>query len=155
MTRDKAIRKTHPTVAVINAETQAWDSEGNEVTLNEELIATEMEKLQLGYDFLKSIKVDKSEMSVMFRMPSESHKKFNDFIKENKLNSPISEKTKVVFISSKLPKPLIKSKIKFNSLINLGFGGVHYSIKNFVENQENCISYTEKILQKEFEFVLV
>ena len=116
---------------------------------------SEMEKLQLAYDFLKSINLADNEMSVMFRMPSESHKKFNDFVKENKLNSPISEKTKVVFISSKLPKPLIKSKIKFNSVINLGFGGVHYSIKNFVENHENCISYTEKKLQKEFEFVLM
>jgi len=50
MTRDKAIRKTHPTVAVINAETQAWDSEGNEVTLNEELISAEMERLQAEYN---------------------------------------------------------------------------------------------------------
>jgi len=50
MTRDKAIRNTHPTVAVINAETQAWDSEGNEVTLNEELISAEMVRLQAEYD---------------------------------------------------------------------------------------------------------
>ena len=50
MTRDKAIRRTHPTVAVINAETQAWDSEGNEVTLNEELISAEMERLQAEYN---------------------------------------------------------------------------------------------------------
>jgi hypothetical protein len=50
MTRDKAIRKTHPTVAVINAETQAWDSEGNEVILNEELISAEMERLQAEYN---------------------------------------------------------------------------------------------------------
>ena len=50
MTRDKAIRKTHPTVAVINAETQAWDSQGNEVTLNEELISAEMERLQAEYN---------------------------------------------------------------------------------------------------------
>jgi hypothetical protein len=50
MTRDKAIRKTHPTVAVINGETQAWDSEGNEVTLNEELISAEMERLQAEYN---------------------------------------------------------------------------------------------------------
>ena len=80
---------------------------------------------------------------------------FNDFVKENKLNSPITEKTKIVFISSKLPKPFVKSKVKFNCVINLGFGGVHYSIKNFVENHENLIFYTEKKSQKEFEFVLV
>lgn len=116
---------------------------------------SEMEKLQLAHNFLKSIDLPDNEMTVMFRMPSESHKKFNDFVKENKLNSPITEKTKVVFISSKLPKPLIKSKVKFNSIINLGFGGVHYSIKNFVENHENSISYTEKKSQRELEFVLV
>jgi hypothetical protein len=50
MIRDKAIRKTHPTVVVINGETQAFDSEGNEVILNEELISTEMERLQADYD---------------------------------------------------------------------------------------------------------
>ena len=116
---------------------------------------SEMEKLQLAYDFLKSIDIDNTEMSVMFRLPSETHKKFNDFVKENKLNSPITEKTKIVFISSKLPKPFVKSKVKFNCVINLGFGGVHYSIKNFVENHENLIFYTEKKSQKEFEFVLV
>ena len=115
----------------------------------------EMEKLQLAYEFLKSIGIDNTEMAVMFRLPSESHKKFNDFVKEHKLNSPITEKTKVVFISSKLPKPFVKSKVKFNCVINLGFGGVHYSIKNFVENHENLIFYTEKKSQKEFEFVLV
>lgn len=116
---------------------------------------SELEKLQLSYDFLKSIDIDNSEMSVMFRLPSESHKKFNDFVKENKLNSPITEKTKVVFISSKLPKPLVKSKVKFNSVINLGFGGVHYSIKNFVENHENLIFYTDKKTQRELDFVIL
>jgi hypothetical protein len=50
MIRDKAIRKTHPTVVVINGETQAFDSEGNEVILNEELISAEMERLQAEYD---------------------------------------------------------------------------------------------------------
>jgi len=50
MIRDKAIRKTHPTVVVINGETQAFDSEGNEVILNEELISAEMERLQAEYN---------------------------------------------------------------------------------------------------------
>jgi hypothetical protein len=50
MIRDKAIRKTHPTVVVINGETQAFDSEGNEVILNEELISAEMVRLQADYD---------------------------------------------------------------------------------------------------------
>jgi len=83
-------------------------------------------------------------MSVMFRLPAETGKNFNDFVKNNQLNNPITDKTKIVFISSKLPKPVIKSKVKFNCVINLGLGGVHYTIKNFTENHENLINFSEK-----------
>lgn len=116
---------------------------------------SELEKLEESVDFLKSIGIDNLSMSVMFRLPSDTHKKFNDFVKINQLNSPISENTKIVFISSKLPKPLLKSKIHFNSVINLGLSGVHYSMKNFIENHENLLIFSEKSRSKEFSFVLL
>jgi hypothetical protein len=113
---------------------------------------SELEKLEQSYNFLKSVGIDNDQMSVMFRLPSDTHKKFNDFVKTNSLNSPITEKTKIVFISSKLPKPLLKSKVHFNSIVNLGFGGVHYSIKNYVENHHNTIYFSEKSNRRDFVF---
>lgn len=113
---------------------------------------SELEKLEQSYNFLKSTGLEDAQMSVLFRLPSDTHKKFNDFVKSNNLNSPITEKTQIVFISSKLPKPLLKSKVYFNSVINLGFGGVHYSIKNYVENHHNTIYFSEKSNRKDFEF---
>jgi len=50
MDRDTAIRNTHPTVTNINAERDAWDKDGNVVTLDESKIAPEMARLQAEYD---------------------------------------------------------------------------------------------------------
>ena len=68
MIRDKAIRKTHPTVVVINGETQAFDSEGNEVILNEELISAEMERLQAEYDSNEYKRKRKEDKRTKFRL---------------------------------------------------------------------------------------
>jgi hypothetical protein len=116
---------------------------------------SEFEKLTQAYEFLQTQGISNESISVMFRLDSKIDEKFNIFIKENKLNSPITENTKVVFISSKLPKPVLKSNIKFNAVINMGFGGVHYSIREYVGNHENLIYYTEKKNVKDPQFVLL
>lgn len=115
----------------------------------------EFKKLSQAYEFLKMLGIPNEQQSVMFRLDSNIDKNFNNFVKETGLNSPITENTKVVFISSKIPKPVLKSNLKFNSVINMGFGGVHYSIRDYVGNHENLVYYTEKKLQKEFDFVIV
>lgn len=115
----------------------------------------EFNKLQAAYNFLKSEGFENKDMSVMFRTDSKIDQKFNNFVKENELNSPIGENTKIVFISSKMPKPVLKSNIRFHSVINMGYDAVHYSIRDFMKNHENLIIYTEKTSQKEFSFVLV
>jgi hypothetical protein len=115
----------------------------------------ELKKLTQVHEFLKTLGIPNEELSVMFRLDSNIDKNFNNFVKENGLNSPITENTKIVFISSKLPKPVLKSKLYFNSVINMGFGGVHYSIRDYVGNHENLVYYTEKKIQKEFDFVIV
>ena len=51
--RDKAIRNTHTNVVSINAETDAWDKDGNVVELDESKIKTEMARLQADYDSKK------------------------------------------------------------------------------------------------------
>ena len=48
--RDSAIRNTHPTVVIINAETDAWDKDGNVVVLDESKIDAEVIRLQVEYD---------------------------------------------------------------------------------------------------------
>jgi hypothetical protein len=103
---------------------------------------SELEKLIIVHTFLKSIGLENHQMSVMFRLPTDTHLNFNNFVKNNGLNSPIKEHTQIVFISSKLPKPVLKSKIKFHSIINLGFDNVHYTMRDFVKFHENVIFYS-------------
>lgn len=116
---------------------------------------SELEKTEMSYKFLSSVGIRNDEISVMFRLPSTTHKKFNDFVKNNNLNNSIGLDTKVVFVSSKMPKPVLKSKIKFNSVINLGFGNVHYTMRDYVGKHENLIFYSAGSKQKELEFVYV
>ena len=47
--RDSAIRRVHPEVVTINGGKQAWDDDGKEVELNEELILQEIEKIKEEY----------------------------------------------------------------------------------------------------------
>jgi hypothetical protein len=105
---------------------------------------SELEKLKMSCAFLKEIGVAEDEMTVMFRLPSTSDLNFNEFVRNNNLNSPITNNTKVVFVSSKLPKPVLKSKLHFNSVINLGHGNVHYTMRDFVTKHENMVFYSEK-----------
>jgi hypothetical protein len=105
---------------------------------------SELENLMIAYKFLSEIGISNNEISVMFRLPSDTHENFNNFVKNNNLNSPLTEQTKIVFVSSKLPKPVLKSKIKFHSILNMGFNNVHYTMRDFVGNHENLIFYSKK-----------
>lgn len=104
------------------------------------------------YNFLSSMGYSNDEMSVMFRLPNSDGKEFNDFVKNCGLNNPITDKTKFVFVSIKMPKPVLKSKIQFNSVISLGRSNVHYTIREFFKNRHNLIYYCEPNKQKEFNF---
>ena len=50
MDRHTAILNTHPLVRTINAEIEAWDIDGNVVTLDESKIEAELARLQSEYD---------------------------------------------------------------------------------------------------------
>lgn len=105
---------------------------------------SELEHLTRAYEFLSSIGIENHQMSVMFRLPTDTHLNFNNFVKNHGLNSPIKDHTQIVFISSKLPKPVLKSKIKFHAIINLGFDNVHYTMRDFVKSHENVIFYSNQ-----------
>ena len=51
--RDLAIRNTHPTIVTISDDKEAWDNDGNSVTLDESKISTEIIRLQAEYDAQK------------------------------------------------------------------------------------------------------
>jgi hypothetical protein len=113
----------------------------------------ESSKTRIAHQFAKELGFKDNEMSVMFRLSKDSDEhNLNNFIKENGLNSPITSNTKIVFISGKFPKPIIKSKIKFHSIVNFGVMTVHYTTKNFADNHENVIYFSSKEPQREFNF---
>jgi hypothetical protein len=112
----------------------------------------EQEKTAEIYNFLKSQGYRDEEMSVLFRLPTSQGKEFNEFVKNNNLNSPITDETKFVFISIKMPKPVVKSGINFQTVVSLGKSNVHYTIREFFKNRQNLIYYCGKTVQKEFRF---
>lgn len=94
---------------------------------------------------IQSWGINSSEMSVLFRMPNESHGTFNQYVKENSLNNEVNENTKVVFVSTKIPKPLIKSGIKFNTVLNLGYyRDLHFSMSVLLNSTTNVCYYNNK-----------
>lgn len=113
---------------------------------------TELEKIQQNFEFFQNIGLHSNEMSVLFRLPTETGKEFNDYVRENKLNSGVSEKTKVVFISSQIPKTILSPKKIFNCVLNYNFYNVHFRIRDFVNWHENVINIIEKESQRRLNF---
>ncbi len=95
--------------------------------------------------WLKKQGIPEKDISVLFRLPNSTGNLLNEFIKQENLNNPLDENTKVVFVSQKIPKPLIKSGIDFKLILNLGsLSGVHYSISTYLDNRPDVIRYTDK-----------
>lgn len=105
---------------------------------------SELKHLELCYKLFQKYGISTEEMTVLFRLEGEIGKNTNSFIKENKLNNPISEKIKIVFISGKVPKPLVESKTNFSTILNFGISGVHYTLSNYLKNHHFVINYTLK-----------
>jgi hypothetical protein len=106
---------------------------------------SEITNLKKWYGYLNSKNIQKSDISVMFRTENGNDRIFNELVKEYGLNSPIGENTKFVFVSQKLPKPVIKSKIQFNCVINLGsINGVHFTLTSFLQDFPDIILYNDK-----------
>jgi hypothetical protein len=61
------------------------------------------------------------------------------------LNNPVDENTKVVFVSTKITKPLVKSGVKFKTVINLGYYNyLHFTMSAAVDNAQNLVYYSMK-----------
>jgi hypothetical protein len=114
---------------------------------------SEIEHLKSINDFLISKNVPSEQISVMFRLDSSSGKLCNDYIKENKLNSSLSEETRFICVSGKIPKPLIESGKKFDLVLHFGTNSAHYTLKEYIRNHHNVISMTLDNKNKELKFV--
>lgn len=105
---------------------------------------SELDKLTTSVTFLNEIGINNSEMSVLFRLPKITGDDFNNFIRNNNINNPVTKDTKVVFISSKIPKTLLDPRKEFNCVINFNFYSIHYTIRDFLKWHHNVISVLEK-----------
>ncbi len=108
-------------------------------------IGQEFQQLKKWSNYLLSRGIQKDEISVMFRTDNSTDKSFNELVRSFGLNNPVTESTKVVVISVKLPKPVVKSNIQFETVINLNQrGGAHYSLSSYLQDYPGIIYYNQK-----------
>ena len=100
---------------------------------------SELEHLKITHNFLKNLKIEDSQMTTLFRLESSFGAMCNSYIKENKLNSTLSDETRYVFISGKVPRPLLESKKNFDLVVNLGVNSAHYNLQNLTRYHYNTI----------------
>lgn len=105
---------------------------------------SELEMIAVWTEFAIRMGIQTEHMSVMFRLPNEQAE-FNQFVKTAKLNNPVDENTRLVFVSTKITKPLIKAGIKFNTVVNLGYYNyMHFTMSTVVDNARNLVYYSMK-----------
>jgi hypothetical protein len=105
---------------------------------------SELKHIDYCYKLFERLGISTDEMSTLFRLDGGAGKEFNKFVKDNKLNNILTNDSKIVFISGKVPKPLIEAKINFSSVLNLGIQGVHYTLSSYLKNHHFVINYTLK-----------
>lgn len=103
-------------------------------------------------DLLKGLGLDETEISVLFRLPSTTDHEFNDYVRENSLNSPLTDKTRAVLVSQKIPKPVYQSKIKFQCAVNFSDFNTHYTMRQYLSSYQNIIEISNgKTRTRQFE----
>jgi hypothetical protein len=89
--------------------------------------------------------VPNEQCSVLFRLDNNNDPNhFNDYIKDNNLNNPVDNNTKIVYITtSKLPKPLLRSNWHPQAAITTfsGYGGAGSKVEGFLETLDLVIHY--------------
>lgn len=113
---------------------------------------TELENLKTFYNFFKDSGITNQQMSVLFRLDSGAGKICNDFIRENKINNPITDDVKIFFISAKVPKTILQSNFEIDTILNLGTNSAHYTLKNLIKNHHCVINYTPDRSKKGLNF---
>lgn len=112
----------------------------------------ELKKIKEIYHMLIGAGFSSQQMSVMFRLSNKDDMNFNIFVKNNYLNNEISDQTKFVFVNTKIPKPVLKSNIRFNNIIVLGKLPHQQWIREYTKNKPNLVFYCESNRQMELNF---
>lgn len=112
------------------------------------------EHQELGYlkkwhKYLFSLGYTENDMTVMFRVDNITNKAFNDYVRDNKLNTPIRKDMKVVFVSRRIKKPLVKSGIDFGLVISCDPLGSHHALKKILDDKYNSIVYVDRLEENE------
>lgn len=108
---------------------------------------SELVKLKQAVEFFKDIGLENNEISVLVRLSNDRGKDFNEYVRENKFNSPLSDTTKVVVLSAELPKPILNPRRTFHSVLNFNYYDVDYRLREYVYGHPNVITVMEKNIQ--------
>lgn len=103
-------------------------------------VSASLSYLEKTMKIMEKIGISCEEQSVMFRLPNSTDKDFNQFVKDQKLNNPINEKTRIVYVSGKVTKPIFESRMYFHSVLSYNAVFPHYIISNYLKNQANIIT---------------
>ena len=99
------------------------------------------EKLVTSHAAFRNI-VTPAQISVQFRLSSENSRGFNEYIKENGINSPVDKNTKVVYTSiEKLNKPLITSDCCPKAAILLESRRVNHKMQPWLNSFDLVMHY--------------
>ena len=89
------------------------------------------------------------EVSVLFRLDNgKKGQRFNEQVREDKLNSPVDQNTKIVYISkATLPKPILKAGWQPEAAIMLYSSKLHTLVGAFIEPLDLIIHYDDELSQ--------
>jgi hypothetical protein len=92
--------------------------------------------------------IDSSESSVLFRLETHTNYEFNNYVKQQKLNSPLDKSLKVVYINNnKIPKPLIKSGWNPLTVLLMDSARPHTNVGTYINEADLVIHYDETMSQ--------
>ena len=99
--------------------------------------------LLTAYNGFRNI-INNEDCSVMFRLDNNSREQesFNLFIKDKGLNNPVAENTKIVYISSsKITKPLVKSRFNAEAVLCLQSSRHNNKVQSYLDGHDLIIHY--------------
>lgn len=105
----------------------------------------ETEYLQKTYSAFSNY-ISHNEMSVLFRLANANNDQisFNELVQKLKLNNPVNNNTKLVFLNNiKIPKPLISEKFIFNTTILLESFRHQKILSTYYQQSDLIIHYDE------------
>lgn len=103
-------------------------------------------QLHDSWNAFKNI-VSNDEVSVLFRLDNKDKEsqRFNSYIKNNKLNSPVDNNTKIVYINrNKLPKPILKQEWRPRTVLMLNSLRTNSNVSDWISECDLILHYDEQ-----------